>query len=85
MLSESSQSIFLSLSHNQFPCETGLQARSIAMTVKTGPAKILNNKCPNDLFRITCDYVMACVTEYHRENVFTEPDPPVSDVLCVII
>lgn len=63
MLTESSQSVFLSLSHNQFPCETGLQARSIGTAVKTGPLKILNNKCLNDSFRITCDYAIACVTE----------------------
>lgn len=63
MLPESSQSVILSLSHNQFPCETGLRARSISMTVKTGPPKILNNKCLNDLFRITCGYAMVCVTE----------------------
>lgn len=72
----------LSLSHNQFPCETGPGAGSISTTVKTGHLRILNNKCLNDLFRITCDYATVCVTEEHRENVFTEPDPPVSHLLC---
>lgn len=63
MLSDLSQSILLSLSPNQFPCETGLRVSSMGLTVKTAPPKILNNNCLNDLFRITCDYAMVCVTE----------------------
>lgn len=39
------------------------EAQSMGMAVKTGPPKILNNKCFSDLFRIACDYATVCVTE----------------------
>lgn len=84
MLSEPSQSICLSLSNHPFPVKLDSQVGSIGVTVKTAPAKILNNKWLDDLFRVTCDYAMLCVTEYREENVFTKSDPPVSDVLCVV-